>query len=267
MIAGCVSDDFNNIAEGFSVPTPSQAAAMAAQWDNPESCRKGITYLANSQFGGAPIYLTQYRNYIGERYVPPITPIVRAVSIKALARFGNSEDALIITPWLSRKNTDSEQVRRAAANALQRLHNPVVVPSLLRSLEDSNESSQVRLAVATALGQYPESKVFYGLIAALRTNHLSINLSAAQSLHNLTGQVFGTDWDAWFEWGELIEETDQNLFDFGSVYMYPTYQHEERWWDKLLFWEYRIHEKPAVPAGLEDPTKRSTYEEEVETSQ
>ncbi|MDP7005199.1 MAG: HEAT repeat domain-containing protein [Phycisphaerales bacterium] len=263
---GCVSDDFNNMAESFSIPTPREAADMAERWDNPELCRRGIIYLANSPFGGAPSYLNQYRDFIGGKYVPPVTPIVRAASIKALARFGTGDDALIIEPWLSRNNTDSEQVRRAAAIALQRLHNTKVVFSLLRSLEDIDESPQVRSAVATALGQYPERKVFDGLIAALMSTNLSINLSAAQSLHNLTGQVFGTDWEEWYEWGELVKEENNNLFAFQLEYNYPTYQYIDRWWDKLIFWEYRIHEKPGIPAGLEDPSARTTYEEDVETS-
>ena len=149
-----------------------------------------------------------YRDYV----VDDLDPLVKAASIKALARFGTPDDALIIVPWISRSNEESSQVRRAAATALQRLHNPSVVPTLLRSLRDQDEESQVRSSVATALGQYAENQVFTGLIAALQANDLSINFSAAQSLHSLTGQVFGTDWDAWYEWGAMVVETDQNVF-------------------------------------------------------
>tara|TARA_X000000368_G_scaffold368970_1_gene317263 strand:- start:320 stop:778 length:459 start_codon:yes stop_codon:yes gene_type:complete len=151
--------------------------------------------------------------------------------------------------------------------SLQRLHNPEVVASMLRALRDQDEENQVRASVATALGQYPENQVFLGLIAALQANDLAINLSAADSLHILTGQVFGTDWDAWFEWRELVLDNDGDLFANMSTYEYPTYQHEERWYDRLTFWEHRIHEKPSIPSGLREESRRSTYEEETETEQ
>ena len=194
MLTGCVSDDFNNMAQGFSPITPRQAAVMAVDQYNADDRRTGITLIANSPFGGAPEYLKLYRDYVLEDR----DPLVRSAAIKALARFGDPEDAIIIAPWLNRKTEESTQVRRSTATALQRLHNPAVVTSLLQSLRDSGEDSQVRASAATALGQYPENRVFVGLIAALQASDLSIDLSASESLHILTGQVFGTDWDAWF---------------------------------------------------------------------
>jgi hypothetical protein len=262
-LASCVSDDYSNIAEGFSPPTPRQAALMAVDQYDADERRTGITLLANSPFGGSPEYLKLYRDYV----IEDRDPLVRAASIKALARFGVPDDALLIAPWLNRSNEESAQVRRAAATAMQRLHNPTVVPTLLRSLRDQDEESQVRASVATALGQYPENQVFTGLIAALQANDFAINLSAAQSLHSLTGQVFGTDWDAWYEWGATVVETEQNVFASMSVYEYPTYQHEARWWDTLTFWEHRIHERPDAPAGLKGASTRSTYDDEVDENQ
>ena len=263
LFIGCVADDFNNMSQGFFPPTPKQAALMAVDQYNADARRAGITLLANSPFGGAPEYLKMYRDYV----IEDRDPLVRASSIKALARFGNSEDALLIAPWLNRTVEQSSQVRRAAATALQRLHNPVVVPTLLRSLRDKDEESQVRSSVATALGQYAENQVFIGLISALQANDLSINLSAAQSLHTLTGQVFGTDWDEWYEWGALSVDMNQDIFASMSVYEYPTYAHEARWWDTLTFWEHRIHEHPDAPAGLKEASTRSTYDDEVDVSQ
>jgi hypothetical protein len=262
-IVGCVSDDYNNIAQGFSPPTPREAALMAVDQYDADERRTGITLLANSPFGGSPEYLKLYRDYV----IEDRDPLVRAASIKALARFGVPDDALLIAPWLNRSVEESAQVRRAAATALQRLHNPTVVPTLLRSLRDQDEESQVRASVATALGQYPENQVFTGLIAALQATDFAINLSAAQSLHSLTGQVFGTDWDAWYEWGAMVVDTEQNVFASMSVYEYPTYQHEARWWDTLTFWEHRIHERPDAPAGLKEASTRTTYDEEDDESQ
>ena len=260
----CVSDDFGNLAEGFSPTTPKQAALMAVDQYTADERRSGVTLLANSPFGGAPEYLAMYRNYVLEDR----DPLVRAASIKALARFGNSEDAVIVARWLNQRDEQSSQVRRAAASALQRLHNPVVVPNLLRSLRDPDEGGQVRSSVATALGQYAEDQVFTGLVSSLQASDLAINLSAAQSLHSLTGQVFGTDWDAWFEWRKVVVDSGQDIFASMCVYEYPTYQHEARWWDRLTFWERRIHEKPDAPAGLKKASTLSTYDdEEVDSTQ
>ena len=53
----------------------------------------------------------------------------------------------------------------------------------------------------------------------------------------------------------------QDLFEGMTYFEYPTYQHEPRWWDRFVFWEQRNEEKPSVPVGLEDPTRRSTYDD------
>ena len=262
-MSSCVVDDFNNMAEGFSPISPTQAAIMAVDQYNADERRTGITLLANSTFGGAPEYVSLYRDYVLE----DSDPLVRAASIKALARFGTSDDALLIAPWLDIRIESSAQVRRASAIALQRLHNPAVINTLLLSLRNTEEEGQVRASVATALGQYPENRVFIALISALQAPDLAIDLSAAQSLHSLTGQVFGIDWDAWFEWGELIVQERGDIFEHMAKYEYPTYQHQERWWDKLAFWEYRIHETPGSPSGIEGGGPRSTYDEEEDVLQ
>jgi hypothetical protein len=262
-VVSCVTDDFNNMADGFSPISPRQAAGMALDQHNPDKRRKGITLLANSPFGGAPDYLALYRDYIQA----DTDPLVKAAAINALARFGDSSDAILISPWLNYSESESAQVRRAAAYALQRLHNSSVVIALLRSLRNPNEENQVRYASAIALGQYPQPQVFNGLIEGLQNNDLSINLASAESLHVLTAQVFGTDWDAWYDWSELTVRAGDSLFAHQSVYEYPTYQHVDRWWDSVIFWEHRIHERPDSPAGLKEKTTKSTYDDDVDGSQ
>ena len=260
--SGCVVDDFNDMGESFVPVSPYDAAVMASDQHNPDQRRRGINLLANSHFGGAPEYLAMYRDYVAEDR----DPLVRAVAIKALAHFGTAGDAKLIAMWLSRSNTGSTQVRRAAATALQRLHNKSVVPILLRSMRDPDEESQVRSAVATALGQYPENQVFVGLIAALQAYDLAINKAASESLCMLTGQVFGTDWDAWYEWRQHVVDTNTELFAAQSVYEYPTYHYEKRWWDSIVFWNSRIYEHPDIPTGLKEQTRKSTYDDETDPS-
>ena len=262
LCSGCIVDDFNDMGEGFIPTSPRDAALMAVDQYNPDNRRQGITLLANSDFGGGEEYLSMYRDYVAEDR----DPLVRAAAIKALARFGSADDAKLIAMWLSKSNTESTQVRRAAATALQRLHNKNVVPILLRSLRDQDEQNQVRMAVATALGQYPENQVFVGLIAALQANDLAINQAASESLCMLTGQVFGTDWDAWYEWGQRVVDTNSKLFAAQSIYEYPTYRYEKRWWDSFVFWNNKINERPDVPTGLKEQTRKSTYDDETDPS-
>ncbi len=262
LCSGCIVDDFNDMGESFVPVSPRDAALMAVDQYNPDHRRRGVTLLANSNFGGAPEYLAMYRDYVAEDR----DPLVRAAAMKALARFGASDDAKLIAMWLDRTRTESTQVRRAAAIALQRLHNTSVVPILLRSLRDQGEENQVRTAVATALGQYPENQVFVGLIAALQANDLAINQAASESLCMLTGQVFGTDWDAWYEWGQRVVDTNSELFAAKSEFQYPTYRYEQRWWDSIVFWDTNINERPDVPAGLKEQTRKTTYDDETDSS-
>ncbi|MBC8203827.1 MAG: HEAT repeat domain-containing protein [Planctomycetes bacterium] len=256
-LGGCVTDDFNDLAKGFAPVTPNQAAMMASDQHSPDERREGITLLANSPFGGGPPYVSMYRDYV----IEDGDPLVRAAAIKALARYAEVTDAELIAPWLRSDGSESIQVRREAAVALQRIHNPIVVGDLLRSLGDENEDSTVRAFCATALGHYPEDRVLLGLISSLDANELTINLASSESLHILTGQVFGTDQYAWFEWYRATHDANNNPFEAMTFFQYPTFKYETRWYDRFVFWEHRNEEKPDVPVGLEDPTRRSTYDD------
>jgi len=257
LFSACVTDDFNDLAKGFAPVTPNEAAMMASDQHSPDERREGITLLANSPFGGTPPYVSMYRDYV----ISDGDPLVRAAAIKALARYSKVSDAELIVPWLRRDGSQSIQVRREAAVALQRIHNPLVVGDLLHSLGDENEDTTVRSFCATALGHYPEDRVLLGLISSLDANELTINLASAESLHVLTGQVFGSDRYAWFVWYKSTRDANKNPFEAMTFFQYPTFRYETRWYDRFVFWEHRNEEKPDVPVGLEDPTRRSTYDD------
>ncbi len=256
-LGGCVTDDFNDLAKGFSPVSPNEAAMMASDQHSPDERREGVTLLANSPFGGGPPYVAMYRDYV----IEDGDPLVRAAAIKALARYAEVSDAVLIAPWLRNVGSKSIQVRREAAIALQRIHNPVVVGDLLRSLGDDNEEPTVRAFSAIALGHYPEDRVLVGLIASLDANELVINLASAESLHILTGQVFGIDQYAWFDWYKETRGSNRDPFEAMTFFQYPTFRYELRWYDRFVFWEQRNEEKPGVPVGLEDPNRRSTYDD------
>ena len=257
LLSACVTDDFNDLAKGFAPFTPNQAALMASDQYSPDERREGITLLANSPFGGGPPYVSMYRDYV----IEDGDPLVRAAAIKALARYAKVSDAELIVPWLRRDGSESIQVRREAAIALQRIHNPVVVGDLLRSLGDEDEDPTVRVFSAIALGHYPEDRVLLGLISSLDANELTINLASAQSLHILTGQVFGIDQYAWFSWYKEVHDGSTSPFEAMTFFQYPTFKYEIRWYDRYVFWEHRNEEKPNVPVGLDDPNRRSTYDD------
>ncbi len=257
-LLGCVTDDFDDMAASLAVPSPGQAARMALDQYDADDRRRGVTMLANAPFGGTAIYVDMYRDYVEHER----DPLVRAAAIKALGRFGEPDDAVLIAPWLSRSATDSTQVRREAAHALQRLHHRQVAPALLRVLGDEGEDGQVRASSAVALGQYPQPRVLSGLMAALQANELAVNRSAAQSLHQLTGQVFGIDRYEWVDWYDATVAARRDPFAARMDYQYPTYQRADRWWDRLAFWERRPRERPDSPAGLREEQRRRTYEDE-----
>lgn len=251
--AGCetISQDFGDLAKGFMPPTPAEAARMAIDPDDPDRRREGTLLLANAPFGGTDVYLAMYRDYVEHE----TNPLVKAVAIRALARHGTPDDAALLAARLEDPNV---QVRWEAAKGLQRLHDPSSVPALLETLRDIEEHADVRVAAAIALGQYPEDRAAQGLIAALDARELSVNRAAERSLGLLTGQDLGTDPRAWFTW---YTAHTADAFAGRQEYLYPTYQREDTWLERIAFWTSRQEEQPAAPAGLRPSSERRTYED------
>ncbi|MDY7107653.1 MAG: hypothetical protein SYC29_03360 [Planctomycetota bacterium] len=121
----------------------------------------------------------------------------------------------------------------------------------------------MRIAVARALGQYPEDRVFQGLVAALDARELAVNVAARESLHTLTGQAHGLDPSQWLSW---YNDAGGDRFAGGKEYLYPTYQRRESWLEKLAFWTSRPIEQPAPPVGLRPESQRRTYQDEDEAN-
>jgi hypothetical protein len=197
-------------------------------------------------------------------------PLALAVAVRALAKHGTPDDALLLAPLLDHDNL---QVRWEAAKGLQRLHNPLVVPRLLATLGKTDvpgmddEAPAVRQAAAVALGQYPEDRVFQGLVAALDARELSVNLAAEQSLATLTGTSHGLDRLAWLAWYQSLDHP-ADVFQHQEEYLFPTYQRNKAWWEYIAFWAPPpVREAPAPPAGLIAENPRTTYGDEGEAQQ
>ncbi len=258
--AGCdtLSQDFDLITQSFFPPSPGEAARMMSDPHDPDLRREGLTWIANSPFGGSEPYLNAYRGFVDPQSGPDERdPTVIAVALRALGRHGMPEDAPIIARQLEHEN---RHVQWEAAKALQRLHNPAVVSPLLDTLRDRGNWVEVRMAAADALAQYPQDRVFQALVAALDARELALNLAAARSLATLTGQDFGTDANRWVRWYNQLDVAQR--FEGGSEYLYPTYSRDETFFERLAFWTSHNWETPQQPAGLRPASTRRTYEEE-----
>jgi hypothetical protein len=254
--AGCdtIRQDLSGIAEGFSVKSPGEAARDAVDLNDPDRRREGIVLLGNAVFGGSDPYLALYRDYAAN----DANPLVRAAAIQALARHGMPEDAPLIASQLT---NDNVQVRWEAAKGLERIHNPEVVPDLLQVLrKDQAEDADVRVSAATALGQYPEDRVFQGLLGAMDQRELAVNLAAEASLRTITGRDLGPRPEVWLTWYQSTTEP----FSEAGEYMFPTYSRPLTWFERIAFWSPKRWETPAQPAGLRPADQTTTYGEETE---
>lgn len=254
--AGCstAGQDFNDLGSSIMPKTPQEAARMMIDPYDPDNRREGTVLISNSPFGGADAYVALYR----DRVIHERDPLVRAASITALGRYGEPSDAAAIAKCLD--DEENELVRWEAAKALQRIHNPAVVSDLLQTLRTTGENRDVRVAVALALGQYPQDRVFQGLVWALDASALAINAAALESLTVLTGENFDFDALKWLNWYNATAEP----FAHGTEYKYPTYKRGSTWLEKLAFWQNTTYEEPGTPAGLGSDSTRSTYQDDDE---
>ncbi|MEM7755869.1 MAG: HEAT repeat domain-containing protein, partial [Planctomycetota bacterium] len=166
--------------------SPDDAARLALDPYNADNRYRGVTLLADADFGGAEVYLRLYEDATGDEDAG-----VRQAGVRALGLHGGPEHVELITPYLT---DDDPLVRATTARALQRLHNDRAVRPLIAVLsEDAEREPEVRAEAAHALGQYRETRVLDALINALADPSLAVNTATLDSLETLTGQNFGLD--------------------------------------------------------------------------
>lgn len=255
--AGCqtVNDDLTGLFEELSRPSPSKAARWMFD-PNPDKRRRGTTLIAGSPYGGAEAYVRAYADMTQN----DSDPLVRATAIRALARHGSPEHAIVIAEQLTHA---SPQVRWEAAKGLQRLHNPAIIDVMIKVLQNEDEDADVRMAIADALGQYHEDRVFQALLVALDHSELAVNTHALNSLRTLTGEDFGMNRGAWFRWREAVDQP----FARGGTYTYDTYQRDPTLVEYIAFWTQPQWESPAPPAGLLPEDAERTYEDSGEAGE
>jgi hypothetical protein len=243
-LAGCdqMSSDFGDASNALFPPSPAEAGRWAVDDSDPENQRRGVLLLGNSSFGGDTVYVNLYRLYIEEN----TDPVVKATAIQALARHAGADDAQLIAKQLDSK---VEQIRIAAAKALQRVHDPRVADTIWKKMINEEEPAAVRVELAIALGQYPSRDVFEALCSALDDRELAVNLAAANSLRLLTGADFGLEPALWRSWADATASP----LRADVPYYYPTFERQLGFGDYLMFWAIPTFEEPGVPSGLLEP--------------
>ena len=233
---------------GIMPPTPTEAARDLFNVYDADKRRRAVALIAASPFGGEEPYVKTYRIMLGRGSDGSTLPLdkdatVRATCAKALGMHGTVDDAELIAPLLKDKVA---YVRWQAAQALQRIHNPVVINALIQSLND--EDAYVRMAATRALGQYPNRVVFRALVGALGDSHFGVVDAAEWALAIQTGKDFGTDGAAWGEWAD---KNPAELFKNQQTYVYEPYQKPPGLLDKIQFWKDAEKVEAKQPIGAE----------------
>jgi hypothetical protein len=241
--AGCTDlrPGATSVLDLFSTgPTPQEAAEWAVDKYDPDKRYRGTLALSNAYFGSEPLYVELYVKNASDP-----DPGVRAVAIRALGNHGGPEHVPLILEGLSETNRN---LRLESMRALQRIHEPSVVGSLIERLDPANEAdAEVRAESATALGQYAENRVVEALISAMEDSSLAVNRAALSSLRVLTGQDFGFDMRAWIDW----DKATRDRFAARGTYQYPVFQRDETFLETVIPFLPRPPNEPAAsPVGM-----------------
>ncbi|MFT5423364.1 MAG: hypothetical protein ACI89L_001141 [Phycisphaerales bacterium] len=221
-------------------PSPTEAADMALDQEDPDRRFKGLQLLANASFGGDELYMELYLDSLDDTDAG-----VRWAAIAAIGRHGGPEHVPAILPGM----TDPDVlVRSATTRALQRIHNPVAIDPLLRAMQlDYEPEDSIRAQSADALGQYASTRVLQGLVAVLDDSSLAVNRSTISSLETLTGQNFGLDRRAWLDW---MRAHNADVFAARSPYVFPTFHRERKLVEYLPLIAPPPNESANTPAGM-----------------
>jgi len=246
LLGGCGAFDdvprgTNSLLEVLNPQTsPTEAAEMATDPYSAENRYKGITLLSSADFGGLPVYLELYTDGLNDDDAS-----VRGAAVRAIGHHGDPEHAPLIIEALQ---DEDDFVRLEAARGMQRIHSIDAVDSLLKLIDENNESNMdIRAACANALGQYREKRVVLGLMGALGDSRLGVNNRVQHALMILTGQNFGIDRNAWFDWynGTI------DIFAGAQPYTYPVFNRKKKIIEYMPFVPPPPNETPGTPVGMD----------------
>lgn len=239
-LGGCsLKPGSKSILDLWTPTSPEEAAKWAIDKYDADKRYRGTLLLANAYFASEPVYIQLFKDNIKDE-----DPGVRGAAVRGLANHGTPEDAVLI---VARLNDEDASVRQEAARGLQRVYNVVAIAPLMDSLDPEKERDvAVRSEAATALGMYRQPRVIEKLITTLDDENLSINRTTRNSLTTLTGQDFGYDRGNWARWNKDEKQT----FVAGSIYMYPVFYRDKKWYEYLPFVPPPPNEVSSTPAGM-----------------
>lgn len=237
-----VSTGCQNLKEmpGFkeiTPPTPAEEARNLFNVYDPDIRRRALNNLSAAPFGGEEPYVRGYRLLIDDP-----DPTVRAAAVKALGLHGSVDDVALI---IVRMKDISALVRWEAAKALQKIHNPLAIRSLVTAVT-RDDDPDVRMAAADAMGQYADPQVFNALVAALDDTQHGVVYAAAKSLKTLTGEDLGASGAKWLEWREQNPAT---VFAKQKDYYWEPYRQPRGFLDRAQFWKKPKEVTPQRPEG------------------
>jgi hypothetical protein len=243
VMSGCAGsnnggDIFADMVAPLIAPSPSEVARQAFNVYDADLRRRSVALLSSSHFGHEEPYVRMYRLLIDDQ-----DPTVRAACAHALGLHGTTQDASTLIGLLK---DDTGFVRWEAAKGLQKIHHKDAIGPLMQTMAD-DEDSDVRLAAAAALGQYPTKRVFNALVGALTDHNFGVVQTAVVSLSQLTGQELGTDGVPWLEFAAA---NPRSLFTAQRQYTYMPYQKPEGKISKMKFWDKPEMVSPQAPVGL-----------------
>jgi HEAT repeat protein len=257
-----------SIIELVGPESPAQAARQMVDPFDPDKRFRGMSKIAAAPWGGEEVYVNIY----AEAIRTDSDMGVRGVAARALGAHGQPVHAPLIADLL---NSSDKRVRLSAARALQRVHNPAVIPALTavlvgapRQATDRTEpprpaqgpdlDKDVRAAAADALGQYPSPVVLEALLVALEDDELIVADAARRSLLTLTGTsdalIAARPYDA-RTWREVLAAKPDPFRD-RTPYAYPAYSRDRYTWEWLPFFPDPPNESPGSPTGAEPPQAR-----------
>jgi len=121
------------------------------------------------------------------------------VSIAAVTLLDNKLDPATANALREALEDKSASVRMIAARALGGLKDAESVDKLVWLITE-DPSQSVRMDCAIALGKIGDVKALPGLIEAVNDDYKDVQVRAASSLKDITGQDFGRNYEEWKNW-------------------------------------------------------------------
>ncbi|WP_221435519.1 HEAT repeat domain-containing protein [Algisphaera agarilytica] len=211
---------------------------------DPDARREALIAIATSSAAAEPVYLDLYRATLAD---PTLDATVAAVAAAALGNHGQPEDTGRLTPLLTR---DATFLRWQAAVSLQRLHNPQAIAPLIGAAT-KDEDPDVRMACATALGQYPRRDVFDALTTVLDDRDYGVSRAAQESLTLMAQHDAGDDPR---DWRDFADANSATLFQEPGPYTYTPYPPRRGIVSNILLFWLKPVAQPQYPIGYEPPT-------------